>query len=45
MRTISPSIYHGAAATLVHDFITSRLDHCCSVLVGIYTSDADCHAR
>ena len=37
LRTVSRSlgISHDAAATLVHAFVTSRLDHCCSVLVGL----------
>src|SRR6218665_52305 len=36
LRTVSRSISHDAAATLVHAFVTSRLDHCCSVLVGLH---------
>src|SRR6218665_2275629 len=32
---VSRSLSHDAAATLVHAFVTSRLDHCCSVLVGL----------
>src|SRR6218665_1011054 len=35
VHTVSRSLSHGAAATLVHAFITSRLDHSCSVLVGL----------
>ena len=35
LRTVSRSLYHDAAATLVHAFVTNRLDHCCSVLVGL----------
>src|SRR6218665_1823357 len=35
LRTVSRSLSHDTAATLVHAFVTSRLDHCCSVLVGL----------
>src|SRR6218665_141483 len=35
LRTVSRSPSHDAAATLVHASATSRLDHCCSVLVGL----------
>ena len=36
LRTVSRSLSHGAAATFCyHAFVTSRLDHCCSVLVGL----------
>src|SRR6218665_1408391 len=35
LRTVSRSLSHDAAATLVHAFVTSRLDHCCSVFVGL----------
>src|SRR6218665_364386 len=35
LRTVSRSLSHDAAAILVHAFVTSRLDHCCSVLVGL----------
>ena len=35
LRTVSRSLSHGAAATLVHAFVTNRLDHCSSVLVGL----------
>src|SRR6218665_579818 len=33
---VSRSLSHDAAATLVHAFVTSRLDHCCSVLAGLH---------
>jgi len=35
LRTVSRSLSHDAAATLVHAFVTNRLDYCCSVLVGL----------
>src|SRR6218665_66724 len=35
LRTVSHSLSHKSAATLVHVFVTSWLDHCCSVLVGL----------
>ena len=35
LRTVSRTLSRDAAATLVHVFVTSRLDHCCSVLVGL----------
>src|SRR6218665_2016910 len=35
LRTVSRSLSHDAAAILVHAFVTSRLDHCCSAFVGL----------
>ena len=35
LRTVSCSLSHDATATLVHALVTRRLDHCCSVLVGL----------
>src|SRR6218665_3391903 len=35
LLTVSFSLSHGAAATLVYAFVTNRLDHCCSVFVGL----------
>jgi len=35
LHAVSCSLSHDTAATLVHAFVTSRLDHCCSVLVGL----------
>ena len=35
LRLISRSVSHAAAATLIHAFVTSRLDHCCSILMGL----------
>jgi len=35
LRVVSRSLSHAAAATLIHAFVTSRLDHCCSILVGL----------
>src|SRR6218665_1181531 len=35
LRTVSRSLSHDAADNLVHAFVTSRLDHCCSILVGL----------
>jgi len=32
---VSRSLFHDAAATLVHAFVTSMLDHCSSVLVRL----------
>ena len=32
---ISRSLSHNATVTLVHAFVTSRIDHCSSVLVGL----------
>ena len=32
---MSRSLFHDLAATLVRAFVTSRHDHCCSVLVGL----------
>src|SRR6218665_3932448 len=34
-RRLTHALLCDAAATLVHAFVTSRLDHCCSVLVGL----------
>src|SRR6218665_2454356 len=33
--TVSCSLSHNSAVTLVHAFVTSQLDHCCSVSVGL----------
>ena len=35
LRVVSRFLSHAAAATLIHAFVTSRLDHCCSILVGL----------
>ena len=35
LRVISRSLSEDSAATLVHAFVTSRLDYCCSILVGL----------
>src|SRR6218665_194862 len=35
LRVIMRSLSHDAAVVLVHAFVTSRIDHSCSVLVGL----------
>ena len=35
LRVISRSLSHDSAVVLVHAFITSRVDHCCSILAGL----------
>src|SRR5688572_29429107 len=35
LRVISRSLSHDALVVLVHAFVTSRIDHCCSILVGL----------
>ena len=35
LRVVSRSLSHNATVTLVHAFVTSRLDQCSSVLVGL----------
>jgi Reverse transcriptase (RNA-dependent DNA polymerase) len=35
LRVVSRSLSHEAAVVLVHAFVTSRLDHCCSILAGL----------
>ena len=34
LRVVLRSLSHDAAVVLVHAFVTSRIDHCCSVLAG-----------
>jgi len=33
LRVVSHSLSHNALVVLVHAFVTSRIDHCCSILV------------
>ena len=35
LSEISLSLTHDAAVVLVHTFVTSRVDHCCSILAGL----------
>ena len=35
LRVVARSLSHDAVVVLVHAFITSRIDHCCSLLVGL----------
>ena len=35
LRVVSRSLSHSATMTLVHAFVTSRIDYCSSVLVGL----------
>ena len=35
LRVIARSLSHDALVVLVHAFVTSRIDHCCSILVGL----------
>jgi len=35
LRAVSSSLSRNAVCTLVHVFVTSQLDYCCSVLVGL----------
>lgn len=35
LRVVSRSLSHDAAVVLVHAFVTSRIDHCCSILIGL----------
>jgi len=34
LRVVMRSLSHDATVVLVHAFVTSRIDHCCPVLVG-----------
>ena len=35
LRVVSRSLSHDAVVVLVHAFVTSRIDHCCSILTGL----------
>src|SRR6218665_2691402 len=44
-RVISPSLTSAATATLVHAFVTSRLDYCSTLYVGLPTVLLGCLGR
>src|SRR5688572_24728172 len=35
LQVVSRSLSHDTLVALVHAFVTSRIDHCCSILVGL----------
>src|SRR6218665_398947 len=42
LRTVSRSLTSTAAATLVHSFVTSRLDYCSSLYIGLPATRLNC---
>ena len=45
LRTVSRSLTSTAAATLVHSFVTSRLDYCSSLYFGLPATRLNCLDR
>src|SRR6218665_3980709 len=45
LRTVSRSLTSTAAATLVHSFVTSRLDYCSSLYIGLRATRLNCLHR
>src|SRR6218665_3639653 len=45
LRTVSRSLTSTAAATLVHLFVTSRLDYCSSLYIGLPATRLNCLNR
>src|SRR6218665_640467 len=45
LRTVSRSLTSTAAATLVHSFVTSRLDYCSSLYIGLPATCLNCLDR
>src|SRR6218665_1792772 len=45
LRTVSRSLTSTAAATLVHSFVTSRLDYCSSLYIGLPATRLNCLDR
>src|SRR6218665_3411969 len=45
LRTVSRSLTSTAAATLVHSFVTSRLDYCSSLYIGLPATRLNCLNR
>ena len=45
LRTVARSLTPGATATLIHSFITARLDYCCSLYVGLPAGRLGCLDR
>ena len=45
LRTVARSLTPTAAATLVHSFVTTRLDYCCSLYAGLPISRLSCIDR
>src|SRR6218665_1762361 len=45
LRTVSRSLTSTAEATLVHSFVTSRLDHCSSLYFGVPATRLNCLDR
>src|SRR6218665_1948336 len=45
LRTVSRSLTSTAAATLVHSFVTSRLEYCSSLYIGLPATRLNCLNR
>src|SRR6218665_1859682 len=45
LRAVSRSLTSTAAATLVHSFVTSRLDYCSSLYIGLHATRLNCLDR
>ena len=45
LRTIARSLSSTASATLVHSFVTIRLDYCCSLYAGLSAARLNCLDR